>query len=152
VDEPREIKFNSDGAQITDEGRIIVPGRSAFTPETAVAAAHASHKKRRENAIEAAKKGILAGLSTDEIIVKSPWGGMSIIIAAQARLAIDISKGNASTQAARFVLEQADILVKAEEEQKQVEGLSLDQGTALKLAELIMSNKSNKAKDQVIDA
>ena len=147
-----ETRVNSDGAIVdAKSGKIIVPGESAFSVDNAKEMAARSHAKRRENAIEAARIGIEAGLSIAEIKV-GLYGGMSAIIAAQTQLALDISKGNASTQAAKFVLEQADLLVRPEEDEAPAKGVALDQSTALKLAELIMSNKSDKAKDQVIDA
>ena len=145
------VLYNSDGAIVNELGRIIKPGRSAFTKANAAENARKSHEKRRQNAIEAATEGILAGIPPGTL-AKTVWGGMKAIIQAQTQLALDIDKGSASTQAAKFVLEQADILVKDEVEEKAGVKLSLNENTAMKLAALLMNKNSTKAKDQIIDA
>jgi len=136
-----EPRYNKDGALINGEGRIVVPGKSAFTPANAAENARKSHEARRRNSIQAAKDGIMAGLSTKDILVKSPWGGMALIIAAQTELAMDISKGNASTQAAKFVLDQADMLVRDEKEDNGKGGVTINEATAMKLAKLLMEKQ-----------
>ena len=87
-------------------GYIVKPApRTLITEDNSTA----YHRARRERAIEAAERGILAGLP-DDVIAADVFGGMEVVIAAQTRLALDTKKGRASTEAAKMILAAAELL------------------------------------------
>jgi hypothetical protein len=94
--EDKKLNVLKNGAlQDPVTGKIVKPGRPVITSENA----HEFHRMRREKAIAAIQRGIITGTNA-----KTPFQGLSMIAAAQARLAMDEKRGRASTEAFKALL------------------------------------------------
>lgn len=122
VDEEGNVlhHFEKSGVIRNAETKKIVKGY--FNQENARVMQHHGSELRKRRAVDAARAGLLRGVSATELV--KDWDlAWEYVVAAQAELAMTPDMGSSSTKAAEFIAKMADL-----DPTKQRENITLSDG------------------------